>query len=58
MLAVVMNGQPLSIAHGFPCRMLAPGFYGYTGATNWLTELEVTTSRPAPRTWSSAAGTV
>ncbi|MGW3493172.1 molybdopterin-dependent oxidoreductase [Streptomyces sp. NPDC001020] len=43
LLAVAMNGQPLPISHGFPCRMLVPGFYGYAGATKWLTELEVTT---------------
>jgi DMSO/TMAO reductase YedYZ molybdopterin-dependent catalytic subunit len=27
LLAVAMNGQPLPIAHGFPARMLVPGFY-------------------------------
>jgi DMSO/TMAO reductase YedYZ molybdopterin-dependent catalytic subunit len=43
LLAVAMNGEPLPIAHGFPCRMLVPGFFGYVSATKWLVELELTT---------------
>ncbi|PYC87673.1 molybdopterin-binding oxidoreductase [Streptomyces tateyamensis] len=43
LLAVAMNGEPLPVAHGFPCRSLVPGFYGYTSATKWLVDLEVTT---------------
>ncbi|MFF4651457.1 molybdopterin-dependent oxidoreductase [Streptomyces sp. NPDC001380] len=43
MLAVAMNGEVLPAAHGFPCRMLVPGLFGYVSATKWLTELEVTT---------------
>ncbi|MFF3598352.1 molybdopterin-dependent oxidoreductase [Kitasatospora indigofera] len=43
LLAVAMNGETLPVAHGFPCRTVVPGFYGYTSATKWLTELEVTT---------------
>ncbi|WP_030267004.1 molybdopterin-dependent oxidoreductase [Streptomyces sp. NRRL B-24484] len=42
LLAVAMNGEPLPVAHGFPCRSLVPGLYGYTSATKWLVELEVT----------------
>ncbi|MEW1908434.1 molybdopterin-dependent oxidoreductase [Kitasatospora sp. NPDC085895] len=42
LLAVGMNGEALPIAHGFPCRSLVPGLYGYTSATKWLVELEVT----------------
>jgi DMSO/TMAO reductase YedYZ molybdopterin-dependent catalytic subunit len=42
MLAVAMNGQPLSIDHGFPVRMVVPGLYGYVSATKWLVDLEVT----------------
>ncbi|GLW54572.1 molybdopterin-dependent oxidoreductase [Kitasatospora phosalacinea] len=43
LLAVAMNGEALPVAHGFPCRSVVPGFYGYTSATKWLVELEVTT---------------
>ncbi|MEV8098660.1 molybdopterin-dependent oxidoreductase [Kitasatospora sp. NPDC085879] len=42
LLAVGMNGEALPVAHGFPCRSLVPGFYGYTSATKWLVDLEVT----------------
>ena len=43
LLAVAMNGEPLPIAHGFPARMLIPGFYGYASACKWVTDLYVTT---------------
>ncbi|MFD8596855.1 molybdopterin-dependent oxidoreductase [Kitasatospora sp. NPDC059646] len=42
LLAVAMNGEALPLAHGFPCRTVVPGFYGYTSATKWLVDLEVT----------------
>jgi DMSO/TMAO reductase YedYZ molybdopterin-dependent catalytic subunit len=43
LLAVGMNGQPLPIAHGFPARMIVPGLFGYTSATKWVTDIELTT---------------
>ncbi|WP_245984735.1 molybdopterin-dependent oxidoreductase [Streptomyces tateyamensis] len=43
LLAVAMNGETLPVAHGFPCRTVVPGLYGYTSATKWLVDLEVTT---------------
>ena len=43
MLAVAMNGVALPIEHGFPCRMLVPGLYGYVSATKWVVDLELTT---------------
>ncbi|WP_439654083.1 molybdopterin-dependent oxidoreductase [Streptacidiphilus melanogenes] len=43
LLAVGMNGEPLPVAHGFPCRSLVPGLFGYTSATKWLVDLELTT---------------
>ncbi|MER5640176.1 molybdopterin-dependent oxidoreductase [Kitasatospora sp. NPDC002227] len=43
LLAVGMDGEPLPVAHGFPCRTVVPGLYGYTSATKWLVDLEVTT---------------
>lgn len=42
LVAVGMNGEPLTPTHGFPVRMVTPGLYGYVSATKWLTELEVT----------------
>ncbi|MEO6880065.1 MAG: molybdopterin-dependent oxidoreductase, partial [Mycobacteriaceae bacterium] len=42
MLAVNMNGVPLPQEHGFPVRMIVPGFYGYCSATKWLVDIEVT----------------
>ncbi|MEU8925488.1 molybdopterin-dependent oxidoreductase [Kitasatospora sp. NPDC048545] len=43
LLAVAMDGEALPVAHGFPCRSVVPGFYGYTSATKWLVDLDVTT---------------
>jgi DMSO/TMAO reductase YedYZ molybdopterin-dependent catalytic subunit len=43
MLAVGMNGEPLTAAHGFPVRMVVPGLYGYVSACKWITELRATT---------------
>ena len=35
-----MNGAPLHPAHGFPVRLLAPGWYGVANV-KWLTRIEV-----------------
>ncbi|MFE4519169.1 molybdopterin-dependent oxidoreductase [Kitasatospora sp. NPDC056783] len=43
LLAVAMDSAPLPVEHGFPCRTVVPGLYGYTSATKWLVDLEVTT---------------
>ncbi|NAZ81867.1 molybdopterin-dependent oxidoreductase [Kineococcus sp. R8] len=42
MIAVAMNGEPLTDVHGFPARMIVPGLYGYVSACKWITEIEVT----------------
>jgi DMSO/TMAO reductase YedYZ molybdopterin-dependent catalytic subunit len=42
LVAFGMNGEPLPLAHGFPVRLVIPGLYGYTSATKWLTEIELT----------------
>lgn len=42
LLAIGMNGEPLPVEHGFPARMIVPGFYGYTSATKWVVELTAT----------------
>jgi DMSO/TMAO reductase YedYZ molybdopterin-dependent catalytic subunit len=51
MLAVAMNGETLPIEHGFPCRMLIPGLYGYVSATKWVVDLELTTFAEASAYW-------
>ncbi len=43
LLAIGMNGEPLPIEHGFPARLVVPGLYGFTSATKWVTEIELTT---------------
>ena len=43
MVAIGMNGEPLPVEHGFPARLVVPGLYGFTSATKWVTELELTT---------------
>ena len=43
LLAVAMNGEPLTPEHGFPVRMVVPGLYGYVSATKWVVEMKVTT---------------
>ena len=40
-LAYTMNGEPLPIQHGFPLRLVVPGWYG-VASVKWLTEIEVT----------------
>lgn len=52
LLAVGMNGQPLSAEHGFPVRMVVPGLYGDVSATKWLTRLDLTTYEDATAYWA------
>ena len=40
MLAHTMNGQPLTRDHGFPVRVLVPGYYGIK-QVKWLQEIEI-----------------
>ncbi|MFP4189184.1 MAG: molybdopterin-dependent oxidoreductase [Halobacteriales archaeon] len=40
LLAYEMNGEPMSIEHGFPLRILVPGWYGCNNV-KWLDEIEV-----------------
>jgi len=39
-LATTMNGQPLPPEHGFPLRLILPGWYG-VAQIKWLTRIEV-----------------
>ena len=40
LLAYAMNGEPLPIRHGYPLRLIVPGWYAVT-SVKWLTEIEV-----------------
>ncbi|MES0838335.1 molybdopterin-dependent oxidoreductase [Nocardiopsis tropica] len=57
LLAVGMNGRPLSHEHGFPVRMVVPGLYGYVSACKWIVDIELTTFASfdaywVPRGWA------
>src|SRR6266404_7402339 len=41
LLALAMNGEPLSAAHGFPLRAVIPGWYGMA-SIKWLQRIIVT----------------
>jgi len=41
LLATHMNGEPLSVAHGFPLRAVVPDWYGMA-SVKWLTRIIVT----------------
>jgi DMSO/TMAO reductase YedYZ molybdopterin-dependent catalytic subunit len=42
LLALEMNGQPLPPAHGFPLRLVVPGWYGMA-SVKWLTRIRALT---------------
>lgn len=44
LLAYAMNGEPLDAEHGFPLRLVVPGFYG-TNCVKWLTRLHLAETR-------------
>lgn len=44
LLCYEMNEAPLPAANGFPCRLIAPGWYGVANV-KWLTRIEVTNQR-------------
>ncbi len=52
MIAVAMDGEPLTQVHGYPARLLTPGLYGYVGATKWLSRLKVTTFAADEAYWT------
>jgi DMSO/TMAO reductase YedYZ molybdopterin-dependent catalytic subunit len=50
LLAYEMNGSALLSEHGFPLRLVVPGFYG-TNSVKWLRKIELRTERaPGPFT--------
>ncbi|MBY0551379.1 MAG: sulfite oxidase [Candidatus Obscuribacterales bacterium] len=44
LLAYKMNGEPLSALHGFPVRLVVPGFYGMA-SVKWLQRIAVANRR-------------
>jgi DMSO/TMAO reductase YedYZ molybdopterin-dependent catalytic subunit len=44
LLCYEMNGVPLHPAHGFPLRLIAPGWYGVANV-KWLTRIELANTR-------------
>ena len=48
LLCYEMNGEPLPPEHGFPVRLIAPGWYGVANV-KWLTRIEVIDQRFAGR---------
>jgi len=40
LLAYAMNGESLPVQHGYPLRLVVPGWYA-VGSVKWLTEIEV-----------------
>ena len=41
LLAYAMNGEPLSVPHGYPLRLIVPGWYA-VASVKWLTEIVAT----------------
>jgi DMSO/TMAO reductase YedYZ molybdopterin-dependent catalytic subunit len=48
LLCYEMNGAPLTRQHGFPVRLIAPGWYGVANV-KWLSRIEVMSQRYAGR---------
>jgi DMSO/TMAO reductase YedYZ molybdopterin-dependent catalytic subunit len=48
LLCFEMNGQPLPVEHGFPVRLIAPGWYGVANV-KWLERIELIDHRYAGR---------
>jgi DMSO/TMAO reductase YedYZ molybdopterin-dependent catalytic subunit len=44
LIAYELNGAPLAAEHGFPARLLVPGFYG-TNSVKWLTRITLADRR-------------
>jgi DMSO/TMAO reductase YedYZ molybdopterin-dependent catalytic subunit len=51
MLVLEMNGEPLPLDHGYPLRLLVPGWVGIA-SIKWLGQLEVS-SRPLESPWNT-----
>jgi DMSO/TMAO reductase YedYZ molybdopterin-dependent catalytic subunit len=44
LVATHLDGEPLPLKHGFPARVVAPGYYG-TNSVKWLCRLEAAERR-------------
>lgn len=44
-IAHEMNGEPLTPEHGFPLRVVVPGYYG-TNSVKWLSQISLAAERP------------
>jgi DMSO/TMAO reductase YedYZ molybdopterin-dependent catalytic subunit len=58
LVAYEMNGAPLAAEHGFPARLVVPGFYG-TNSVKWITRLTLAETRagsPFTTRWYNDAG--
>lgn len=44
LIALAINGEPLTVEGGGPVRLVVPGYYG-TNSTKWLTELVISNVR-------------
>lgn len=44
LIAYELNGEPLSAKHGFPARLIVPGFFG-TNSVKWLSRLRLSDVR-------------
>lgn len=51
-IAVGLDGAPLSRERGYPARLVTPGLYGFVGATKWLVEMRATTYAQDPAYWT------
>ncbi|MCT9929306.1 sulfite oxidase [Planotetraspora sp. A-T 1434] len=51
LVAYEMNGEPLPPDHGFPARLVVPGWIGIA-SIKWLGDIEVSTA-PLPSPWST-----
>jgi DMSO/TMAO reductase YedYZ molybdopterin-dependent catalytic subunit len=63
LVALGMNGEPLTMRNGFPARLLTPGIWGADASTKWLATIELTTWANASdywdaRGWPRVPGTV
>ena len=47
-LAYEMNGEPLRVVHGFPVRLIVPGWYGIS-QVKWLNKIELSADRLVTR---------
>lgn len=51
LVAIGMNGEPLTREHGFPARLVVPGLFGYVSATKWLDSIVLNRFEDATPYW-------